>query len=102
MTNSIKGLYLAIKNSINLVTEQEYTIDDTCVMAITLCQQKVNNLKLICSYEFETYFESKFTYYKEKDTNVGTTNGNNILIPVGEKYIFVGFSYGISIEKETK
>ena len=66
---------------INLVTEDKFIIDGNCIMAVVLHQQGIATFKQICDFPLNTIFLGRFTYYKEKDVDVGIANGTNVAIP---------------------
>ena len=60
-------------------------MEGNCVMTLTLHQQGHTTYKDLCNFEFWEEFEKLFSYYKEKNTDVSTAKGNEVVIPGGIK-----------------
>ena len=80
MMNSSKILDPIVERLINLVEDVD---EDTLngVIATTFCQQGITTFEHLCNFPYYAEFYGRFTYYKEKDADVNTTNGNDLAIP---------------------
>ena len=78
MMNTIKNLDPKVETLINLAT---YDYTNRCIMAVALHQQGITTFEHLHEFPFYTEFFGRFTYCKEKDTDVGTTNSKDIAIP---------------------
>ena len=86
MTSFIKDLNQIIKNLINLLIKKRYTMNGACAVTVVLNQQGVTTLDNLCGFDCCLDFENRFSCYKEKDINIGTTNGKDVFIfygPIG-------------------
>lgn len=87
---------------INLVTEDEYSIDGNCIMAVALHQQGITMFEHLRDFLFYTEFLGRFTYYIEKDVDVGIVNGTNVVMPpVVQRYFFWLFIWCIQRKENT-
>ena len=85
MMNSIKNLDPIVEALINLVTQDIFIIDGNCVMAVALHQQGITTFDFLCEFPFSAEFQGRFSYYKQRDANVGTVNGKDVFIIEGIK-----------------
>jgi len=79
MVNSISDLDKKITDLLTLVTNKEYTIDDTCSIAVALNQQGIHKFDQLRRFQYNE-FDTRFTSYKEADSDVGTAKGKDVII----------------------